>query len=334
VRLRQLGVTDLLVWGLKNSKHSHRFIHRAVYLAFQSIAKSTEMVAAWVDDLPAQLNLKTYSGKQRRCLVFCSPHYGCDKYLPIIESAYYIAHADLDVCPVTGERITKYSEHVRLKSAIYWEVFRRVYDKHCPTIDRSNLVFFNQQSKRLVMPWATDLLPHQIEKTKDIVRTRYLRKALFPGNKVLFVGTVWHRNEIVLSQFADVCKKHGLQFSIEHIKEVNDLVAATYSCYMAPAIQGTGHIQSQTSFYVPCRIFKNISYGALGVTNNPGVNTILGRQLIFSRDLTELVTTYIAYVRSFTKDTLDRMLSVMEEVQRFHTYVNRLGRCVELLKKS
>ena len=126
------------------------------------------------------------------------------------------------------------------------------------------------------MPWATDLLPHEIEETKDIIRARYRNKALFPGTKVLFVGTVWHRNEIVLSQFAEVCKKHGLQFSIEHIEKVNDLVAATYSCYMAPAIQGAGHIQSHTSFYVPCRIFKNITYGALGVTNNPGVNMMLG----------------------------------------------------------
>ena len=45
---------------------------------------------------------------------------------------------------------------------------------------------------------------------------------------------------------------------------------------LAPAIQTDWQVENG---YIPCRIFKNISYGKMGVTNNPTVNKLFNDKI-------------------------------------------------------
>ncbi len=272
---------------------------------------------------------------RNKSLIFCSPQYDCARYVPVLDSCYYIAHADSNVCFDTNEPIVDLSAHAQSNAAVYWRTFRGFpsgVDGFEP-LDPARLVFGNLRTRTIMMPWATDLVPAEIEPVKRGVESRFRNAELFKGNKVLFVGTVWKRNKEMLDQFAKACRHEKLKLSIKHIPETDKLIAATSSSYMAPAIQGEGHMKSSTEFYVPCRIMKNISYGALGVTNNTGVNNMFGGRLVFSNDLQELVQRYKHYVEHFGSPELEQMRSLIEEVQEHHTYFTRISACLALLKK-
>ena len=78
--------------------------------------------------------------------------------------------------------------------------------------------------------------------------------------------------------------------------------------------------------YIPCRIFKNISYGHMGVTNSEYVNKVFNDQLIFSND------TYQLYHKVKEEITPEKTKELMKLVKEKHTYINRINQILELFK--
>ncbi len=56
--------------------------------------------------------------------------------------------------------------------------------------------------------------------------------------------------------------------------------------YIAPTIQCAWQVQNH---YVPCRMFKNISYGKMGITNNKYVYELFDKKIIHSENIEELI---------------------------------------------
>lgn len=111
----------------------------------------------------------------------------------------------------------------------------------------------------------------------------------------MFVGSVWEPNAANFAELAAAVRRAGLvlaqfgnyfvwdttaaQFDhgVLHFAGVSmeENVRLVQQAYLAPSVQGSQHLkhvdeQGVTKAYIPCRIFKNLSYGALGVTNNEG----------------------------------------------------------------
>lgn len=331
-KLRGLGVTDLVVWGLKSNTHTHHYIHRGVYDCLADLATLARARVHWYDDQPVRLSRKTWKGRLRTYLFFASPHFDLDNNIPILPDAYYILHADWSHSWSKRQPIIRYTDHAAAGKAVYWGVFRGFPGQGWSTIDQRELAYHNPAEHRLVMPWATDLLPDRTYSVIDAIRDRYQARRLFPGDKVLFVGSVWQRNEQVMERFERACARHGLRLSLERIESVADNVAAAQDTYMAPAIQGEGHITSQDQFYVPCRILKNISYGALGVTNNAGVSDLFEGRLVYSSHEDDLLDQYADQVATFSRGSLAEMIELIEAVRDRHTYLNRLNHCLDQLR--
>lgn len=334
-RLRGLGITDLVVWGLKTNTHTHHYIHRAVFYYFKHIAPTAGMRVHWYDDQPqSRLQALRWNFTPRRqFLFFASPHYEMDKHLPLISNGRYILHADWNISWPTKSPITKYSGLLSAYRAVRWRVFRGypTANEAITTLDLSELTFFNHGERRLTMPWATDLVPSEVDRNIESVQARYRNSSLFPGNQALFVGSVWDRNRTTMERFEIACRTHGLNLRVERIEALDDLIAATQDSHMAPSIQGLGHRRSTSEFYVPDRIFKNISYGALAVSNNGGVKHLLGDAVIFDVDELTLVAKYEKAVGTFDSDSLDAAVDLMRTVRDRHTYGNRLYRCLQFL---
>jgi hypothetical protein len=71
--------------------------------------------------------------------------------------------------------------------------------------------------------------------------------------------------------------------------------------------------------YIPCRIFKTISYGHIGVTNSKEAYEVVGRLAIYESDETALATAAMKQV-----DNRALRLDAMRLVRDRHTYLNRL----------
>ena len=74
--------------------------------------------------------------------------------------------------------------------------------------------------------------------------------------------------------------------------------------------------------YIPCRIFKNISYGAEGATNNRTVYDLFDGDVAFSTDLGALLDQTLG--RAEGAEQQERLFTQMRFVAEHHTYINRL----------
>src|SRR4029077_19126558 len=175
------------------------------------------------------------------------------------------------------------------------------------------------RTSRFQILWATNLLPYEIETLKP---PRILGRE---SRVINWVGTacVGH-NESAVEPFRAAAAKHGIDFrpsggytngipvseeeQIQRIRESR----------MAPALLGSRAVGRG---YVPCRLFKNISFGQAGVTNSQSGNELFGRRLIFSEDAAEL---FELAEEALAKMPVKELHDQMDFVARHHTYLNRV----------
>ena len=97
---------------------------------------------------------------------------------------------------------------------------------------------------------------------------------------------------------------------------------------IAPALQSEWQIENK---YIPCRIFKNISYGKMGITNSKAVNELFDNKLIYSTNIEELVKQGLEFEKN--KERFDKIKELMIEVRDNHTYINRINFILDFIKE-
>jgi hypothetical protein len=167
------------------------------------------------------------------------------------------------------------------------------------------------------MPWATDLFPQEIEeniKKIEVISKSYKQVCHFIG---MILDNPWKPCRVVCEKnnvsFLSVGGFSGNNVSIEeNMKRVQESM-------IAPAFQEPWQI---TNGYIPCRIFKNISYGKMGITNNEVVQELFNDKLIFNTDVSVATQTAIANVQK--GENIELLKELMVEVKNNHTYLNRI----------
>ena len=81
--------------------------------------------------------------------------------------------------------------------------------------------------------------------------------------------------------------------------------------------------------YLPCRVFKNISYGRLTGTNSENVKKIMGEHVIYDSNPVELFNKLIEVEKT---STIDDIKGAMNHVKTHHTYVNRINNLLNIIK--
>ena len=176
----------------------------------------------------------------------------------------------------------------------------------------------------LWMPWATDLLPHEIEQNK-------INALPFNSNsrEINWVGTIGEGvfgNVDQINPFKKACQDNGVNFtSTICSKSIEDNAELIRKSYMAPVIVGEWQ---QRVGYVPCRAFKNLSYGQFIMTNSPRIAELFGNKTIFNTD------TY--WLFQDAKNRLERMEvselhNLMDFIRDKHTYMNRIERILSFI---
>jgi hypothetical protein len=78
--------------------------------------------------------------------------------------------------------------------------------------------------------------------------------------------------------------------------------------------------------YIPCRNFKNISYGQLGMTNSKPVYEFFDGNIIYNEDTYQLF-----FDAQKERENYDLIKSQMLFVKENHTYVNRAKELIEIV---
>jgi len=227
-----------------------------------------------------------------------------DYYLPIRDDVYYCLHnfQDIFVDKINPEKLLKLQVYVN-----YAQQFKEIYVG----------VHFDEQNKTLYQPWGTDLLPEEFKKP-----------TFNKGKRVFWIGSVWNNalnqgNESEISILKAALKKNNLRFvNLRFIPDALNIFLIRHS-RIAPAIAGKFQVDSN---YLPCRMFKNISYGQLGFTNVTKFGSILGEYNI-SGSIEEMVGKTLALKEKEYKE----LTSNQQKIVKNYTYLQHLNNIFKFL---
>lgn len=238
----------LIIWGLRKKWHTHRFIHKAFY----ENAKKLGYKVIWVED-----EKKNASLVKPGDLVIFSEAQGKmvpekmkfqDYNLPIVEGAYYCLHAVKEI----------FWKSIKPQYLLHLEKYQNDFDNLEGNEVWRTAVYFNSISQTLYQPWGTDLLFEEF------------KKPVFRKNKFVFwVGSVWNdnlnRGNIhTIQKFKKILNSFNLKFiKVRFVPDWLNIFFIRHS-RIAPAIAGNWQVEHD---YLPCRMFKNISYGQVGFSN-------------------------------------------------------------------
>lgn len=290
----------VIIWGHKLHTHTHSYIHYGFYKAFKHLNYNVY----WLDE--EDNDFKNFNFDN--CLFITEGQ--VDSCIPINNSSIYILH---------NCNIEKYKD---IKDKFNLQVITKS-DLEKYKFDKIDIASY-YHSDLLMICWATDLLPDEINKnilkvktnniiSKDILN--FIGMPLYPWDEVL----KWcNNNNIIYNSFGGFNKMNvSSEKNMELIQE----------SILAPAIQEKWQVDNG---YIPCRIFKNISYGKMGLTNNLFVNDFLFQgKLLYNKDIHKLMDMGIEYNNNNHNEIL---IELMEIVRDNHTYINRIQSILTFLE--
>ena len=190
-------------------------------------------------------------------------------------------------------------------------------------------MYYSLPKKTLYLYWATDLLPHEINQNIKHVKNNFKKQR----NSAIFVGSIWidpqkkfgNRKQIV--KYINECHKNDIKFErYEHIPIDEHRKRIKESLYTFTIV---GKWQKEKE-YIPCRIFKNISYGGFGITNSQKVYNLFDKKICYNDNESQLFYDSQKYIKNIT---LNEQIKLMEYVRDNHTYINRINTILWFIKK-
>jgi hypothetical protein len=323
----KIQIRQFVVWGYKLHSHTHSYIHNAFYHAFQYRG----LPVLWLDETD-DISRIDFSRT-----LFLTEH-NVNKQIPCRKDCLYLTHyvdvGDYPGVPKEHIIVLKMSQRDFTeedkdwgKGVVYeelratrgygepWEYHAQVEGYHC-----------------WYTYWATDIFPSQIDEN-----IQKLESGEFEAKRTREIHFVGHMEEIWV-YFKMLCDSNGIPFhhhgasfsrNSERNRSTEENMDLIQKSWFAPAFQSDHQVKHR---YLPCRLFKNISYGKMGMTNNPAMVELLGKYLkegeqgpLFSREVIELVSQGIEYEHmAYTENGKKRLKRLMEIIRDHHTFLNRL----------
>ena len=309
-----LNFDKIIIWGHKLYSHTHSYIHYGFFKAFKYLGYDVY----WFDD---DEKINNFDFKNS---LFLTEHQ-VNKKIPIRNDCKYILHNSyLDegksyYLDNTGSWEDKrFIDLAKNGNVINIQVYKTDFVKN--KVKMNDYIYYSKSNYTLYMPWATDLLPYEIEINKD--KLINLKKN---SNKIIYIiGTYEGEYKDTAKKFVDVAKQNNIKFvnfGGFYKKKITpeDNCKLIMESYLSPAIQPTDQVNLG---YIPCRIFKNISYGQLGITNSKVVSELFNNEIVYNEDSYKLFYDAEDFLKK--KYNLKYQFKMMDFVKNKHTYLNRI----------
>lgn len=318
-----MEINKIIIWGHLLHSHTHSYIHNGYYVAFKEMGYDTH----WFDD-NSDISNFDFSNS-----LFITEQQ-VDNKIPKRKDCLYFVHF-LEKHKYPGVNISNLID-LRCTFRDMNRACGREYQK-----DRKNpgnLIFtplnkkkfeyysiINNQLTYYTM-WAADLLPKQIEYNINNISDIQKKKT----HNIYFVGSLMN----IWCKFKQICNVNKIPFfdcgakwirgPIGHQLSKSDALSIEMNedliqkSYIAPALQSKEQVYEE---YIPCRIFKNISYGKMGITNNKKVYELFDKKIIYDPNIVNLINKSILFEKNPDTKVITEL---MKYVKNNHTYVQRI----------
>lgn len=309
---KKFAFKHIVFWGHK--LHSNSFSY--IFWGFNKAFKHLEYDTLWLDNND---DISTIDLANSLFIVEGQ----VDQKIPIRQDCRYIIH---------NCEFQKYKQLADNGNVIILQVYTRdCLPRKVRKIDEC--VYIETSTRCVYFPWATDLLPDEIEENKKKIDLEKRSKS----TEIYYIGTISGEgafgNASEINLFKDACQQTGFTFigsglytSFQAI-DINDNMRLIQNCFMAPCIQGKWQC---VNGYVPDRVFKNISYGQLCITNSKEVYDLFNHKVIYNPDPFQLFFDAYYHIQTMT---LDEIYELMDIVKEKHTYLNRIEVLLEYLNE-
>jgi len=326
LRLDMKKYKKIIVWGAKlDSGHTHGFIHEACVRA----AKSMGIDVYWLDNRDNVENsfFDNAIVITEQWLAFQN---GFSNNLPLNKTACYFVHYLGNRGPVEGNpgasmylgkvgklidfRFT--AEHGWGSNGVEDKNYNYKFEKE--KYDAFNDVSFYEHDTdydNFYTVWATDLLPDEIN-----FEDRF--KPL--ENRAFFCGTIREDNQEMFMPFIKRCEDSKIPF-LYNTPWQNPLPTEVVRKYVVESLlpldcRPKNHL---VNGYIACRAIKNVSYGALGLTNSKTIYDFFDGEIAYAPDSGDLFDVALEMQRN--PKTKDLILNQMKKIKEHHTYINRIN---------
>lgn len=331
----------VIVWGYPLDSHTHSYVHFCWVKTFKALGYETH----WFEDnnYPA-LDTFNYTNT-----IFITEGH-CDRNIPLDASNMYFVHACVNPLKYkkSGGRLVDIRYHVAyLHDSVYdYNLNTKInnfsvtnlpdsmtYYESSACVDDLNKQFRNDNKdagfyEAIYMFWATDLLPHEI-----CYDDRFIKPS-FP-HEMIFVGSIGSGNDREVRKFFDGCQNNNI--ICRHVNPWHRPVSfeegkrMVQQSVIAPDIRGASNPKSNHKEigYIACRLFKNISYGKLGVTNSPRVKELFGENVLLETQEDQIASLCLQNIGDS-----DYILKQMKWVAENHTYINRVKDLLSVVEKN
>lgn len=281
----------IIIWGHKLHSHTHSYIHNSYFKAFKSLGYEV----FWFDqtDDTSQFDFSN-------SIFFTEDQ--VKRGMPLRNDCKYIAHHiqpsffnGIDSVLNLGNYIVDVEKFVKVKDQTY----------------------FDSKTKTLYQCWATDLLPDEINLDDFCVYDK-------SKQYVNYVGSLYEEGLEFAQEFGSILKDNQKELRLYHgvsDEENRQLIRDSFLC---PDFRNYHHIKVG---YIPCRIFKTISYGQIIGTNSINVKRVFGDYVVFGSNPNDLYDNMVEAILNQTIDMKEAMLFVKNN----HTYINRVKTILEVL---
>jgi hypothetical protein len=328
----------VIIWGYNQDNHTQYYIHWAWHRTFKYLGYETY----WFTDESHPSDFD-YSN----CL-FIAEGYR-DNNIPLNMSSVYFVNFLINPKKYidAGVRVIDIKLNV---NEINDCNYNYVLDKK-EVLDIGNCAYYESNStdsslsdqfkkgvsgyESIYLSWATHLFPEEIN----------LEDCYIPReNKIYWTGSIGESNRREIDLFCKAVSYSNIEF-VHTDPWVNpaswdDMKTLTQRSYMAPDLRGSAFRATQNGKpdtggnhkligYLPCRIFKNISFGQLGITNSKHVYDLFDGNIIYNDNEYDLYFQALPELKNY-KMIQDQMLYVKEN----HTYVDRIKSLMKVYYKE
>jgi len=186
-----LPFDKVVLWGHKLNSHTHSWIHWGFKRTFEHLGYKTYWLDNndRIDHLDLSKTLFITEGQ-------------VDQKIPIRDDCFYIIH---------NCEPDKYRSHLKKGHSIILQVYTHdVLPREVEKIDEC--MYYSVRDQIIYLPWATDLLPHEIDEMKKKITTKSLKEKSNTVNYIGSVGGGAFSNLEPVNQFRKACEENHISF--------------------------------------------------------------------------------------------------------------------------
>jgi len=345
-------IKNIIIFGFKNSDHTHKYIHNMYYEFFKFYYPHLNIY--WYDDDIIEETVLQNS------IIFCSPCHMKYTNLPQRNDIFYILHCD-DFNDNVGYKTVEDFFNEPINSVIYNS------KKYIVLLCREkikNLDYFekNIEDRTICLPWFSNDLYTNILEIKNNLDTIYDTS----NNKkyLCYIGSIWYLNIEMIKELIDVCETYHIPLLLKgrvfglneedssYIDNINtrkkfvihekfdytnngavfensfEYINDTFGVKGLLPFQGGEHNDT----YISNRIFETISRGYLVVTNNLLTKKYF-ESALYGDSIESIILKYYAILsnKELWKPLIDEQIN--EFLEKFYGYKN-IEKLFDFLKET